>query len=55
MARRNRDIRLPAPYLKKVWLDSNLVTDATAYPFCLPLFKNSFEQSFESPITINRR
>jgi len=52
MASRKRDIRLPAPYLKKVWLDRALVEDAAAYPFCLPLFKNGFEQAFESPITI---
>lgn len=52
MAGRKRDIRLSAPYLKKVRLDQSLVTDAKAYPFCLPLFKNGFEQSFDSPITI---
>jgi predicted ATPase len=52
MAPRKRDIRLPAPYLKRIWLDRNLITDATAYPFCLPLFKGSFEQAFETPITI---
>jgi predicted ATPase len=52
MASRKRDIRLPAPYLKKIRLDRDLVTDAAAYPFCLPLFKDSFEQNFENPITI---
>jgi predicted ATPase len=52
MASRKRDIRLPAPYLKKVWLDSSQVPDFQAYPFCLPLFKNGFEQAFENPITI---
>lgn len=52
MASRNRDIRLPAPYLKKVWLDESKVEDRAAYPFCLPLFKNGFEQSFDNPITI---
>lgn len=52
MASRKRDIWLPAPYLKRVRLDESLVPDATAYPFCLPLFKNGFEQDFENPITI---
>lgn len=52
MAGRKRDIRLPAPYLKKVWLDRDKVADAAAYPFCLPLFKGSFEQEFRTPITI---
>ena len=52
MASRKRDIRLPAPYLKKVWLDPSLVEDAEAYPFCLPLFKKGFEQAFDNSITI---
>lgn len=49
---RNRDIRLPAPYLKRVWLDQGLVEDVAAYPFCLPLFAKGFEQSFTTPLTI---
>jgi predicted ATPase len=52
VAGRKRDIRLPAPYLKKVWLDETKVEDRAAYPFCLPLFKDGFEQSFDNPITI---
>ena len=52
MASRKRDIRLPAPYLKKVWLDAAKISDAAAYPFCLPLFRGGFELSFEKPITI---
>lgn len=52
MASRKRDIRLPAPYLKKVWLDAERVLDFAAYPFCLPLFRRGFELSFEKPITI---
>lgn len=52
MSARKRDIRLPAPYLKKVWLDRNLIADAAAYPFCLPMFKGVFEQHFDKPITI---
>ncbi len=52
MARSTRDIRLPAPYLKRVWLDTAKVEDAAAYPFCLPLFKGGFELAFEHPITI---
>jgi hypothetical protein len=31
--RRKQDIRLPAPYLKRVWLDPSLVPDAAGYPF----------------------
>ncbi|KRE15003.1 ATP-binding protein [Bosea sp. Root381] len=47
-----RASRLPAPYLKRVWLDPNAVEDADAYPFCLPFLRNAFEVSFEKAITI---
>ncbi len=52
MSRKRRPINLPAPYLKRVWLDTSLVSDGAAYPFCLPLFRDKFELSFEKPITI---
>jgi predicted ATPase len=53
MARsKKRDARLPPPYLKRVWLDQNAIPDATAYPFCLPLFKDGFEWKFDHAITI---
>jgi predicted ATPase len=52
MSRRSRTINLPAPYLKRVWLEKSLVPDAKAYPFCLPLFRPDFTLSFEKPITI---
>jgi predicted ATPase len=52
MPAKKRDIRLPAPYLKKIWLDAQKVSNSAAYPFCLPLFKKGFELHFEKPITI---
>ena len=52
MARSKRDINLPAPYLKRVWLDQARVVDPKAYPFCLPFLKNGFELEFDHPITI---
>ncbi len=52
MSRRHRPINLPAPYLRRIWLDKALVTDASTYPFCLPLFRAEFELAFERPITI---
>ncbi|MCE9524004.1 MAG: AAA family ATPase [Alphaproteobacteria bacterium] len=52
MSRKRRTINLPAPYLRRVWLDETRVPDASAYPFCLPLFRSSFELAFERPITI---
>lgn len=52
MARRNRDINLPAPYLKRIWLDPSRIEDRQAYPFCLPFLHDDFELSFDHSITI---
>jgi predicted ATPase len=49
---RKRDIRLPAPYLKRIWLDPSDIPDPEAYPFCLPFLRDAFELSFEKAITI---
>jgi predicted ATPase len=51
MARRSR-INLPAPYLKRIWIDEARVTEPEAYPFCLPFLRGTFELSFDSAITI---
>jgi len=52
MARKQRAIRLPAPYLKRLWLDPTRIADRAAYPFCLPFLQDAFELSFTSAITI---
>jgi predicted ATPase len=52
MSRRHRLVKLPPPYLRRIWLDKSRVTDATSYPFCLPLFRPEFALAFERPITI---
>ena len=52
MAKKNRIINLPAPYLKRVWLEAERVTDADAYPFCLPFLRDGLDLTFEAPITI---
>jgi predicted ATPase len=52
MARRNKPIDAPAPYLRRVWLDPSRISDRRAYPFCLPFLNDDFELSFDSPITI---
>src|SRR5216684_5156849 len=52
MSRRHRPVNLPAPYLRQIWLDKALVPDASAYPFCLPLFRPDFALSFVRSITI---
>src|SRR5271154_2603255 len=52
MAKRNRDINLPAPYLKRLWLDPSRVDDREAYPFCLPFLHDDFSLSFDRAITV---
>jgi predicted ATPase len=52
MARRNRPTNLPAPYLRRVWLDPSRIADRAAYPFCLPFLHDDFELSFDQSITI---
>ena len=53
MARNYRHTRLPPPYLKRIWIDENEAVDCTAYPFCLPMFREpGFELEFETPVTI---
>jgi predicted ATPase len=52
MARRGRTINMPAPYLKRVWLDQSRVQDDAVYPFCLPFLQKGFELEFEHAVTI---
>jgi len=51
-ARRNRTINLPAPYLRRLWLDPSRIADRAAYPFCLPFLGDDFELGFDRAITI---
>jgi predicted ATPase len=43
---------MPAPYLRRIWLEPSRVADRAAYPFCLPFLGDDFELSFDAPITI---
>jgi predicted ATPase len=43
---------MPAPYLRRIWLEPSRIADRAAYPFCLPFLRDEFEQSFDRPITI---
>src|SRR5215510_10602430 len=52
MAKQKREINLPAPYLKRVWLDPERIDDRKAYPFCLPFLSDGFDLGFERAITI---
>jgi predicted ATPase len=51
-SRRNRDINLPAPYLRRIWLDPARIPDRDAYPFCLPFLRQDFSLAFDRAITI---
>jgi predicted ATPase len=51
-SRRNRNINLPAPYLKRIWLEPTRIPDREAYPFCLPFLHDDFSLSFDCAITI---
>ncbi|SDK19657.1 MULTISPECIES: AAA family ATPase [Bradyrhizobium] len=51
-SRRNRTIDMPAPYLRRIWLDPSRVTDPAAYPFCLPFLLDGFELDFDCAVTI---
>ena len=50
--RRSRPSKLPAPYLKRIWLDPAAVPDPAMYPFHLPFLRNGFELEFDRAITI---
>ena len=50
--RRNQTINMPAPYLRRIWLEPSRIDDRAAYPFCLPFLHDDFELSFDRPITI---
>ena len=43
---------MPAPYLRRIWLEPSRIADRAAYPFCLPFLGGDFELSFDRPITI---
>ena len=51
-SKRKRDIRMPAPYLRRIWLEPSRIADRAAYPFCLPFLLDEFELSFDRSITI---
>ncbi len=51
-SRRKQTINLPAPYLRKIWLDPARVPDRDAYPFCLPFLHDEFALTFDRAVTI---
>ena len=50
--RSKRVIRLPAPYLRRVWLDAERISDGDRYPYCVPFLRDGLDLPFEQPITI---
>lgn len=52
MARRPRDTRLPAPFLRGLRLDRALGDLPDDYPFNLPWLTDEFELDFDTPVTI---
>jgi predicted ATPase len=52
-SKRNRTIQLPAPYLRRIWLEPSRIADREAYPFRLPFLRDEFELSFDRSITIS--
>jgi predicted ATPase len=51
-SRRKQTTKLPAPYLRRIWLEPDRIADRAAYPFCLPFLRDDFELSFDRAITI---
>jgi predicted ATPase len=49
---KNKPINVPAPYLRRVWLDPSGIPDRKVYPFCLPFLSDDFELNLDSPIRI---
>ncbi len=52
MARRKNQTRLPAPFLRRISLIPERVSDKTRYPFNLPWLGDDFQIEFEEPVTI---
>jgi len=49
---KKRLVRMPAPYLRRVWMDRSRIPDTAVYPCCLPFLRDGFELEFAKPITI---
>jgi len=52
MSRKRHLTRLPAPYLRRVWLDEDKVPAGRPYPFSLPFLRGGLSLDFDRPITI---
>lgn len=52
MARRRRDTKLPAPFLRSLSTNDEALADCAGYPFDLPWLGPDFELSFSQPVTV---
>ena len=53
MARRRRDTRMPAPFLRRIYCLEGAVDPARGYPFDLPwLQAGAFELELTAPVTV---
>jgi len=53
MARKSRDTKLPAPFLKRILCRSDALAEQSGYPFDLPWLRGGgFELAFTTPVTI---
>jgi predicted ATPase len=43
---------MPAPCLRRIWVEAARVRELEAYPFCLPFLRGDFSLEFRGPITI---
>src|SRR5258705_13268111 len=51
-SKRNRVIKMPAPHLRRIWLEPSRITNRKAYPVCLPLLPDHSELSLVPSLTI---
>jgi len=52
MARRRKDTKLPAPFLRSLSVNGKALTGRCGYPFDLPWLGPEFELDFSEPVTI---
>lgn len=52
MAKKDWETKLPAPFLKRVWLEPENIREREDYPFSIPFIKSGFDLDFETAVTI---
>ena len=52
MARRRKDTKLPAPFLRSLYVNTVALAEKSGYPFNLPFFDTDFELAFDAPVTV---